>query len=299
MISPPAAELYRQVTRGALVGLFVNLALGIAKLLGGIFGHSFALISDSVNSLGDVFATCVVLAAVRIAQLPADREHPYGHSRAEAVAATNVAVTIIMSALWIGWEAISRFGEEGEPPHVWTLWISAANVVIKEFLYRYSVRLGERTGSQAMIANAWDHRSDAFCALAVLLGLATVRWAGPEFGWADEVAALIVVAAILWTAVALFRSSANELLDVQAAPELVNEIRQLAAGVPGVLDVEKLRVRKSGLEYFVDIHIEVDPQMSVADGHRVGHAVKDRLKGAKETLRDVLVHLEPHGAHDH
>jgi len=299
MLSPPAAELYRQVTRGAMVGLFVNLALGIAKLLGGIFGHSFALISDSVNSLGDVFATCVVLAAVRIAQLPADREHPYGHSRAEAVAATNVAVTIIMSALWIGWEAISRFGEAGEPPHIWTLWISAANVVIKEFLYRYSVRLGEKTGSQAMIANAWDHRSDAFCALAVLLGLATVRWAGPEFGWADEVAALVVVAAILWTAVALFRASANELLDVQAAPEFVNEIRQLAAGVPGVQDVEKLRVRKSGLEYFVDIHIEVDPQMSVADGHRVGHAVKDRLKGAKETLRDVLVHLEPHGIHDH
>ncbi len=299
MLSPPAAELYRQVTRGALVGLFVNLSLGIVKLLGGIFGHSFALVSDSVNSLGDVFATCVVLTAVRIAQLPADREHPYGHSRAEAVAATNVAVMIIMSALWIGWEAISRFGEAGEPPHVWTLWISAANVLIKEFLYRYSVRLGKKTGSQAMIANAWDHRSDAFCALAVLLGLATVRWAGPEFAWADEVAALVVVAAILWTAIALFRSSANELLDVQAAPELVSEIRQLASDVPGVKEVEKLRVRKSGLEYFVDIHIQVDPQMSVADGHRVGHAVKDRLKGAKESLRDVLVHLEPHGTHEH
>jgi cation diffusion facilitator family transporter len=288
-----AANLYRDVTRAALLGLALNVLLGIAKLVGGIVGNSFALIADAVNSLGDVVTTIVVLVALRVAQRPPDAEHPYGHTRAEAIAASNVALLIIVSALYVGWEAIQRIAVPHEVPPVWTLWIAGANVVIKEGLYQYKVRVGRRTGSSAIIANAWDHRSDALCAFAVLIGLAVIRWGGEAYIWADEAASLVVVAAIVWSGARLFYKSGSELMDVQADPDLVRQIRDEARSVAGVADVEKLWVRKSGLEYFADIHIQVDPQMTVAEGHRIGHVVKDRLLERLPALRDVLVHLEP------
>jgi cation diffusion facilitator family transporter len=289
-----AATLYQQASWAALLGLVINLVLGAVKLAAGVFTQSFALISDAVNSLGDVLASAVVLVALRVAQRPADEEHPYGHTRAEAIAGSNVALLIIMSALLVAWEAIHRIHDVHPIPPVWTLWIAAANVVIKESLYWYKRHVGRRTGSSALIANAWDHRSDALCSLAVLIGLSLVRWGGRDWMAADDVAALVVVAAILWSGARLFRKSASELMDIQAEPELVQQIRDTAEAVPDVQAVEKLWVRKSGLEYFADIHVEVDPQLSVARGHAVGHEVKDRLRETFPALRDVLVHLEPH-----
>ncbi len=289
----PNPSLYQEVTRAALLGLAVNFALGAVKITGGVVSGSYALIADGVNSLGDVFTSVIILFALRVAQRPPDAEHPYGHTRAEAIAASNVALLIIVSALAIGWEALRRFWDPHDLPPNWTLWIAGCNVVIKEALYRYKIGVGKRTGSQSIIANAWDHRSDALCSLAVLVGLAVVRWGGPKFIWGDEAAALVVVAAILWSGMLLFRSSANELMDVQAGDELVEAIRAIAASEPGVQGIEKLWVRKSGLEYFADIHIEVDPHLTVAEGHRIGHRVKDRLLGHFSALRDVLVHLEP------
>jgi cation diffusion facilitator family transporter len=291
------ASLYQQATRAALLGLLVNLSLGVAKLVGGVVGHSFALLSDAVNSLGDSLSSIIVLFALRFAQRPADLEHPYGHTRAEAIAASNVALLIILSALWVGWQALQARPAVHGPPPLWTLWIAAANVLIKESLYRYKVRVGRRTGSAAIIANAWDHRSDAFCSLAVLIGLAVVRWAGPGYGWVDQAAAVVVVAAIIWSGARLFRNSASELMDLQADDEFVQRVRAAAEQVPGVCAVEQLRVRKTGLEYLADLHLEVNAELTVAEGHRIGHAVKDRLMQEFCPLRDVLVHLEPHPHH--
>jgi cation diffusion facilitator family transporter len=292
-LSPATVALYRDVTRAVVVGLAINLTLGLLKLIAGLVTDSFALVSDAVNSLGDVVSSVVVLVALRVAQRPADSEHPYGHTRAEAIAASNVAVLIILSALAIGWEALQRISVPHELPPAWTLWIAGANVVIKECLYQYHAAVGRRSGSGAAIASAWDHRSDALCALAVLVGLGVVRWGGPESIWADEAAALVVAAAIVWSGIGLFRRSASELMDLQAGDEFVGRIRDAAAAVPGVLGVETLWVRKSGLEFFADIHVEVDPHLTVAQGHEIGHRVKDRLLVRFERLRDVLVHLEP------
>jgi cation diffusion facilitator family transporter len=285
--------LYRTATRAAFLGLVVNTLLGVVKLVGGIVGNSFALLSDAINSLGDSLSSIVVLFALRVAQQPPDREHPYGHTRAEAIAGSNVAVLIIISAAFVGWEALGRLGTGQAPPPVWTLWIAAANVVIKESLYRYKIRVGKPLASAAIIANAWDHRSDALCSLSVLIGLALVRFGGPAWLWADKAAAFIVVIFIIASTVQLFRSNASELMDLQADEGLVGRIRDVAAGVEGVEAVEKLWVRKTGLEYLVDIHIEVDPQMTVHDGHAIGHAVKDELVASFCAVRDVLVHLEP------
>lgn len=290
--------VYREAMRAAGLGLAVNLILGIVKLIGGLVGQSFALISDAVNSLGDVVASLVVLFALRVAQRPPDDEHPYGHTRAEAIAGANLALLVIVSALLIGWEAVQRLWVPHDLPPVWTLWIAGSNVVIKEALYRYKRSVARRMGSSALMANAWDHRSDAFCSLAVLFGLAVVRWGGREWIGADEVSALVVVAAIVWSGAKLFRNSSSELMDSQADEPFVSEIRQAAKAVLGVRAVEKLWVRKSGLEYFADIHIEVDGHLTVDEGHRIGHAVKDQLVAQFTHLRDVLVHLEPY-PHQH
>lgn len=293
--SPSKEALYGEALSAAWLGLVVNVSLGVVKLVGGLLGHSIALVSDAVNSLGDSLASVVVIFALNVARAPADPEHPYGHTRAEAIAGSNVAVLIILSAVGLAWETIREFAAVGPPPPWWTLAIAAANGLIKEALYRYKLWVGERLGSAALIANAWDHRSDALCSLVVLAGLALVAWGGPGLAWAERVAALAVAVAIVGSGVRLFLSSAHELMDAQADDELVAQVRRAALRVEGVRDVEKLRVRKSGLEYFADMHVEVDAALTVAEGHEIGHRVKDRLLAEFPALRDVLVHLEPYG----
>lgn len=289
-----AKPLYYEAMRATLVGLCVNLVLGVVKLVAGLIGGSFALISDAVNSLGDTLSSIVTLAALWYAQLPADEEHPYGHTRVEAVAGAYVAVLIVITGIYVGGEAIVRFGSEILVPPTWTLWIAGANVLIKETLYWYNRAIGLRTGSIAIAASAWDHRSDALCSLAVLVGLSLVRWAGPSFAWADSAAALLVVIAILWSGGRLLVQSTGELLDPQADATFVEQIRSIAESVAGVRAVETLWVRKTGIEYFVDIHIQVDAQMSVEAGHRIGHQVKHELVSTFDRVKDVLVHLEPY-----
>jgi cation diffusion facilitator family transporter len=289
-----SAAIYRQVQRANWIGLLFNFGLGLAKLIGGVLASSFALIADSVNSLGDTITSVIVLYSLKVAQFPADDEHPYGHSRAEGIAALTVSLIIIFSALAVTWETLTRLQGQPELPPAWALWIAGINVLIKEGLYRYKIKVGRRTGSLATIANAWDHRSDALSALAVLTGLAMMRYGGQNLAWADKAAAMIVALAIVWAGVKLFRQSASELLDVQADEEMVCSIRSTAEPIAGVQAVEKLWVRKSGLEYFIDIHLQVEPTMTVQEGHHIGHLVKQRLMAEYPSSRDVLVHLEPY-----
>lgn len=286
-------DLYRQSRRAALLGVAVTLSLGLAKLAGGLLGNSLALLSDSVHSLGDTLAAASVWGALLWAQQPADREHPYGHTRVEAVAGSNVALLLILSGLWVAWEALHGFGAHAPPPEAFTVVIALASVIMSEWLYRYSSRIARQTGSSAVLAASWDQRLDAFGSLAVLIGLALARWGGPDWHAADHVAALLVSLVILWTGGNLFWASVQELMDRQADPDVLQTVRREALAVPGVRGVEKLLVRKTGLEYLVDIHVEVDPDISVRDGHNIGHAVKDRLVDGIVTVKDVLVHIEP------
>lgn len=286
-------EIYRRTGRAALVGLAFNLTLGLIKLICGLIAGAFALVADSINSLGDSVSSIVVLLALKISQRPADTEHPYGHSRAEGVAASSVALLIMVSALLVATSAIQRLSETHGVPPAWALWIAAANVLIKEGLYHYNVRVGRSSGSAALIASAWDHRSDAFCSAAVLVGLGVVYWGGSDYAYADDLAALLIAAVILIGGGRLFRSSVVSLLDPQAEPERLDAVRAVATGVDGVCAVEKIFMRRSGLEHFVDIHVQVHPQRSVAEGHAIGHAVKDALLARFPNVRDVLVHLEP------
>jgi cation diffusion facilitator family transporter len=287
------AELYSQSRRAASLGITVALALGLAKLVGGVFGHSIALLSDAVHSLGDALLSFGVWMALRWSELPPDVEHPYGHMRSEAVAGSNVAVLLIISALALIWQSVRTMREPSPEPEAFALWIAAASVIVNEALYRYNRRIARRTGSTAVRATAWDQRMDALSSVAVLVALAIVKWGGPAYHAADHVAAVLVAVTILWAGLGLFWKSVQELMDRQADDDLLRLVREEAASVPGVLNVEKLLMRKTGLEYLVDIHVEVDPEITVREGHTIAHLVKDRLVGRVVPVKDVLVHVEP------
>jgi cation diffusion facilitator family transporter len=286
-------QLYQQSRRAALSGLTVTLGLGIAKLVGGLLGHSMALLSDSIHSFGDALAASSVFGALLWAQQPADSEHPYGHTRAEAVAGSSVALLLMISAVWIVWEALSTLGEASVAPEGYTLWIAAASIVLNAGLCRYTSGVARRTGSTAVLAASWDQRLDAFGSLAVFVGLAMAYWGGPVWRSADHFAALAVALIVFWVGGRLFWGSSQELMDRQAEPAMLDSVRSEALAVAGVKGIEKLLIRKTGLEHLVDIHVEVNPEISVREGHAIGHAVKDRLLQNVLTIKDVLVHIEP------
>jgi cation diffusion facilitator family transporter len=289
-------DLYRQSRRAASVGLAVSITLALAKLGGGLWGHSIALLSDSIHSFGDAGVAGAVLFALRWSETPPDQEHPYGHTRSEAVVGSNVAVLLMVSALAIVWKSLTTLKEPSPQPEFFALWIAGASVVLNEGLYRYNHRVARKTGSSALQATAWDQRLDAFTSLAVLVALALMQFGGPRFHAADHIAAILVALVILWVAANLFWKNLQELMDRQAEPEIVDAVRHEALAVPRVQDVEKLLVRKTGLEYLVDIHIEVNPELSVREGHEIAHNVKDRIVAHVEPVKDVLVHIEPASA---
>ena len=199
-----------------------------------------ALLSDSVHSFGDALAASSVFGALLWAQQPADSEHPYGHTRAEAVAGSSVALLLMISAVWIVWEALGTLGQASVAPEGYTLWIAAASVVLNEGLYRYTSGVARRTGSSAVLAASWDQRLDAFGSLAVFVGLAITHWGGPAWRPADHFAALAVAMIVFWVGGRLFWGSCQELMDRQAEPEMLEKVRAEALSVAGVKGIEKL-----------------------------------------------------------
>jgi len=290
------ARLYRDGRRAAAWGIAISLALGTAKALGGWSGHSFALLTDAVHSLVDALISAALLVAFAIAQRPADREHPYGHARAEAVVGQGVALVLIALAMGIGWEAATTLGHRHREPEAFVMAIAAGGAIVQEGLYRYVVRVARRAGSGALLATAWDYRLDALGSLAVLVGVALARWGGPAWTSADRAAGLAVAVTILRVGLGLLWDNTQGLMDRQAEPERLEEVRLVALAVDGVVGVETIRVRKAGLEQLVDIHVEVDPSMTVREGHDIAHAVKARLIARVGPIRDVLVHVEPASA---
>ena len=290
--------LYRDGRKAASWGIVLTLGIGLVKCLGGLFGHSLALLSDAVHSLVDAAISAALLGALYVAERPADPEHPYGHGRAESVAGAGVALLLLTLALGIAWESAATMTVKRPPPAAYVLFIAAGCAALQEGLYRYSSRVARRTGSSALKATAWDYRLDAFGGLAVVAGVSLAKWAGPSWHWADHAAALLVAFTVLWIGGGLLRENVGSLMDRQADPSVLTMISQAAADVPGVCAVETLRVRKMGLEYQVDIHIEVNPAEDVKTGHAIAHAVKDHLIGRVPAIRDVLVHVEPSGEDD-
>jgi cation diffusion facilitator family transporter len=288
------ARLKRSL-RVTLVGLVINALLTCAKFAAGILGHSHALIADAVESLADIFSSIIVWRGVVIASLPEDEDHPYGHGKAEPIAAATVATILLVAAGWIAVQAFRGIAQPHPAPAPFTLVVLVLVICIKEALFRFVLREAISMESSVVHTDAWHHRSDAITSLAAAIGISVALVGGKGYESADEVAAMVAAGIIFWNAWRLLRPALNELMDRSPSRELGELIRQIAEQVKGVERVEKTLVRKMGYYFYADMHIEVDPQLTVQHAHDIAHEVKDKIRSQLPRVRDVLVHVEPSG----
>jgi cation diffusion facilitator family transporter len=283
----------REGIRASAVSLGLNLVLAGIKISVGVVGNSYALVADGIESTADVVSSLAVWGGLRYSRRPPDRTHPYGHGKAESMAAVFVALVLLAAAATIAVQSVREIGAPRHAPEWYTLPVLIAVVVTKEAMFRWLDRKGRRIHSTSLRIDAMHHRSDALTSLAALLGISVALVGGEGYEMADDWAALAACVVIAFNAVRLLRPAVDEVMDAAVPAETLREIRRVAAAVDGVIAVEKCRVRKSGLELLMDIHIEVEPELSVRRGHAIGHRVVDRLRATPLPIRDVVVHVEP------
>ena len=271
----------------------VNIALTACKFAAGVWGRSHALIADAVESTADIFSSIIVWRGLTVAAEPADREHPYGHGKAEPLAAASVAVMQLLAAAGIVLKSAHEWLQPRAQPRAFTLAVLIAVVVVKELLFRFVAREAGSVESIVVYTDAWHHRSDAMTSLAAAIGITIALVGGPDFAFADDAAAIVAGLIIAWSGWQLLRPALNELMDAAPNAAVVAQIRLAAGKVPGVSAVEKCIVRKAGFQYFVDMHVEVDGGMPVRQAHQIAHLVKDKVREMVPTVHDVLVHVEP------
>lgn len=286
-------SLYAEAEGTASLGLGANILLVLAKVSGALFTGSAALMADAINSMGDVASSLAVRVALWIAQQEEDADHPYGHTKAESIAALSISIIIAFSALTLAIETIRQFSSIQASPSPYAAYVAIGCAIVKEVLYRYTMRKSKSLRSRALEAAAWDHRGDAICSSMIAVGLLVAQQVEGWGRYADPLIAIGVCCFLFAIGVQLFARSGAELMDQQADNDLTNSIRQAASAIDQVSEIEKLLVRKSGLEYFVDIHVQIDGDLTVTEGHRIGHQVKDALLRRFPLVRDVLVHIEP------
>ncbi len=280
-----------------VIGLLASVLLAAGKLVAGIVGHSSALVADAVESFADTVGSVVVLQGLRVASRPPDNDHPYGYGKAEALAALAVGAMLLVAAGVIVLKAVEEMTTPHAAPAPWTLLVLVIVIAVKEMLFRVVLKNAEEFASDAARADAWHHRSDAVTSAAAFIGVAVAiwgpRWLGmPRLVLADEVAAMIASVVIVITGVRLMRPSMRELLD-RSSQELSDQVRRAARTVEGVVLVEKVHTRKSGRGYCVDMHLHVDPEMSVRDAHSLAGRVKGHVRAAIPSVAHVLIHVEP------
>jgi cation diffusion facilitator family transporter len=288
-------DAYEEGARATVVALTVSASLATLKIGAGIFGDSYALVADGIESVLDIFSGLLVLGGLRVSSAGPTNLYPYGRGKAEPLAALVVATVLLLAAAGIAAGAVHEIVSPQAPPAPFTLVVLVIVLVAKEGIYRWLIQRGRSTGSQAIEVDAWHHRADALTSLAAFVGISIALVGGERWVRADDWAALIACLVIAWNGVRLFRGALREMLDVAAPSEVTSRVRAIAAAVPGVEGVDEIRVRRSGLVYLVDIHVEVDGELSVRRGHYLGHVVKDHLIGSELPILDALVHIEPRG----
>lgn len=280
--------------RAAQVGMLVNLILAIIKLIAGIVGHAYALVADAVESTADIFSSLVVYGGLHIAAQPADEDHPYGHGRAEALAGALVALMLLIAAVGIAIEAVREIRTPHHTPKAWTLGVLVGVIFIKQILASKVFRIGSETGSTAIMADAQHHRSDVITSAAAFVGISIAVIGGPGWEQADDWAALVASVVICYNGMKMLRPAINDLMDRVPENHVVESIAVAAISVPEVRAIEKLKVRKVGLQYAVDLHVQADPHMSLHDAHIVSGKVKGAIRTAMPAVDGVLIHMEPY-----
>ncbi|NIL99734.1 MAG: cation diffusion facilitator family transporter [Acidobacteria bacterium] len=279
--------------RATVQTVIISTLLALIKVASGIVGHSYALIADGIESMLDVVSSLVVWGGLRIARQPPDRSHPYGHGKAESLAAVVVALVLLGAAVGLAAQSVREIVTPHHAPAPFTLGVLVGVVAVKEWLFRRLTRVSRETSSTSLRVDAWHHRSDALTSVAAFIGISVALIMGEGYEAADDWAALLACGIIAWNGTRLLKTSINEVMDVAAPDNLLERIRAAAQDVDGVVAIEKCFARKSGPGWLVDIHVQVDGRLPVVEGHAIGHRVKRELRDSGLGILDVLVHLEP------
>jgi cation diffusion facilitator family transporter len=279
--------------RTTIIGIVVSGILALIKGITGILGNSYALIADAIESATDIFTSTMLLFGLKWSARPADDDHPYGHGKAEAAISVGISVMLFAAAVLIAYKSVLNIMTPHKTPAPYTLIVLVVVIVAKEVLYRVVLRTAKEIKSDAVQADAIHHRSDAITSLAAFIGISIGVIGGKGYEVADDYAALFASAVILINAYTIFRPALGELLDENLDPKLNAEVKQLALEVSQVLRVEKCLIRKMGVFKFADLHIWVDRNLSVVEGHEIAHRVKDHIIDRLPQFADVMIHIEP------
>ncbi|KAB3532863.1 cation transporter [Alkaliphilus pronyensis] len=282
---------YREIKKVSIIGIIGNILLTIAKGIIGMFAGSTALVADAIHSASDLIGTVILLQGLKIAHLPPDESHPYGHHRAEPITSKILALILFVTALGIGYEAIEliRVGETS-PPKVIAIYAAIASIIVKEGMYQYGVAVGKRVKSDALIADAWHNRSDAFSSIAALIGIGSALLG---YTFMDPLAGIAVSILIMKTAATIYINAVKGLMDTAPKKEVLEAIEKAALSAEGVQSVQDVKVRQYGPKYFVDMKICVDPKITVEEGHGAAARAKVNVIKENEDVKDVLIHVNP------
>lgn len=286
-------EKHQKAINASYFSIAGNALLAIIKGLTGFFGNSYALIADAIESTTDVFSSLLVLLGLRYSARPADKNHPYGHGKVEPLITFAVVGFLIVSATIIVIESIENIQTPHKVPKSYTLVVLAVIIVIKEVFYRFISKKSDETRSSSLKADAWHHRSDAITSLMAFIGISIAIFMGKGYENADDWAALFASGFILYNAFLILRPALGEIMDEHLYDDLVEEIREVSHKVPGVIETEKCFVRKAGMTFHVDLHVVVNGQLTVSEGHEIAHNLKNILLEEIPDIADILIHVEP------
>jgi len=292
--SPPSARRTHSGIQSAQLGLLVNAGLATVKFVAGVLGNSYALIADAVESTSDILSSAIVWGGLHIASREADDEFHFGYGKAEALAGVIVSLMLLGASIGITIEALREIRTPHHAPAPFTLVVLVLVVLVKETLFRRVFRVADEVGSNAVRADAWHHRSDAITSVAAFVGISVALWKGPGWESADDWAALAAALVIAVNAVLLMRPAIFDLMDRAPDAALLDQVRAAALAVPDVLAIEKLKVRRAGTGFFVDLHVQSDPELSLHDAHIVSGKVKGAIRAALDRVEGVLIHMEPY-----
>jgi cation diffusion facilitator family transporter len=287
------SEIAEKGIQTTILGIITSIILAGIKAIAGIMGNSYALIADAIESASDVFTSIIVLTGLRIAKRPADETHPYGHGKAEPFAGLLVATALFIAAIIIITQSLHEIITPHHAPAPFTLIVLVAVVIIKEFLFRFIIKVGNSVDSVAVRNDAWHHRSDAITSGAAFIGISIALIGGVGYEQADDYAALCASAIIIYNAYRLFKPALFEIMDAAPSPEIIKKVIEASLKVDGVIAIDKCFARKMGFQYYIDMHVIVDGNISVHKGHELSHEVKDRLIDSFQNISDVLIHIEP------
>ncbi len=276
-----------------LLTLCVNIVLMGVKITAGLIGNSYALVADGIESAGDILSSLITWAGFQLSLRPADANHPYGHGKLESLAGVFSGGALLIAAVVIGYNAVIEIRTPHHAPAWFTLPVLIAVVVVKSFLSKTIMRLSGEVDSRALEGDAWHHRSDAITSGAAAVGITIALIGGPGWESADDYAALLACVIIVFNGLLIAKNSLHEVLDGNVSDKLNDEMKKLASEVDGVNRIEKCRVRKSGVGLFLELHVWVDGDLTVREGHKIGHLVKSHIQSKVPRVIDAIVHLEP------